>query len=76
MSPQITPGTTSQQPLRPSTDSSDGQTLNVEALVANMRANIEVKDRKYHLTTYKSVFLGSDGVNWMLQVYKHCSSLY
>eukprot|EP00953_Heterococcus_sp_UTEX-ZZ885_P036241 18684-Heterococcus_DN1.PRE.3 len=67
MSSQITPTTTSQPALRPSGDSTDGHTLNVEALVANMRASIEVKDRKYHLTTYKSVFLGSDGVNWMLQ---------
>jgi hypothetical protein len=68
MSANIAPGAMSQQYLRPSSDSTDGQTLNIEALVAHMRANIEVKDRKYHLTTYKSVFLGSDGVNWMLQV--------
>jgi hypothetical protein len=76
MSSQITPTTTSQTTLRPSGDSTDGQTLNVEALVASMRASIEVKDRKYHLTTYKSVFLGSDGVNWMLQVCKQSKNLY
>jgi hypothetical protein len=57
-----------QQYLTPSNISMDDAPLNVEALVAKMQSNIEVKDRKYHLATYKSVFLGSDAVEWMLQV--------
>jgi hypothetical protein len=39
----------------------------IETLSARLRAGIEVKDRSYHLTTYKQVFLGTEAVAFMLR---------
>lgn len=36
-------------------------------VVKRMMAELEIKDRRYHLTTYKSCFVASDAVAWMLK---------
>ncbi|KAG5182768.1 mercuric reductase [Tribonema minus] len=40
--------------------------MDIEALAQRLRNGVEVKDRKYHLTTYPKVFIGTDAVSFML----------
>ena len=38
----------------------------VDTVVARMTAGITVKDRRYHLKTYKQCFLGTEAVAFLL----------
>ena len=39
----------------------------LEDIANNFRANVDIKDRKYRLKTYKSCFIGSEGVDYLLE---------
>jgi hypothetical protein len=32
-----------------------------------LRSKLDVRDRTYHMRTYKSVFVGSDCVSWLVE---------
>ncbi|CEM14661.1 unnamed protein product [Vitrella brassicaformis CCMP3155] len=38
----------------------------VQDLADQIRAKLEIRDRRYHLTTYTKCFLGSDAVKWLM----------
>jgi pyruvate/2-oxoglutarate dehydrogenase complex dihydrolipoamide dehydrogenase (E3) component len=40
--------------------------LDAEALVRSLRANVEIKDRKYRMQTYEKCFVGSEACAWMI----------
>lgn len=40
----------------------------LEELVEKFRANVEVKDRVYHMKTYKQCFVGKDAVKVLMKV--------
>jgi len=42
--------------------------MDLDTVATTLKENLEIKDRKYHLRTYKKCFLGSDAVNWMLKL--------
>lgn len=42
-------------------------TNDLTVLAHNLKEGVEVKDRKYHLKTYKSCFLGTEAVNWLIK---------
>lgn len=35
-------------------------------LISKFRANVQVKDRRHHLTKYKNCFVGSEAVDWLV----------
>ena len=39
----------------------------LDTLVAEMKNDIEIKDRRYNFKTYKKCFLGNEAVDWLLQ---------
>lgn len=45
---------------------SDSQDLQLDALVAGLKKNLSIKDRRYRLTIYRNCFVGSEAVQWML----------
>lgn len=45
---------------------STGGDIDVFELLALFRQNVVVKDRKYRLSTYKQVFVGSEAVQWLV----------
>lgn len=40
--------------------------LPLEEIAREFRRNIEIKDRRYHFSTYKDVFVGSDAVDYLV----------
>lgn len=40
--------------------------LDLATLVENFKKNVTIKDRRFRLQTYKSTFVGSDAVQWMV----------
>lgn len=40
--------------------------LDIESLLVRFRKNVQIKDRKYRLSTYRKCFLGSDAVQWLV----------
>ena len=49
------------------TTESDEFKASLEDIANNFRANVDIKDRKYRLKTYKQCFVGSDGVDYLLE---------
>jgi Domain found in Dishevelled, Egl-10, and Pleckstrin (DEP) len=39
----------------------------LEDIANNFRANVDIKDRKYRLKTFKQCFIGSEGVDYLLE---------
>ncbi|CAB9515043.1 Dihydrolipoyl dehydrogenase [Seminavis robusta] len=39
----------------------------LEDIAFNFRSNVDIKDRKYRLKTYKQCFVGSEGVDYLLE---------
>ena len=39
----------------------------LDTLVAEMKSDVEIKDRRYNFKTYKKCFLGNEAVDWLLQ---------
>ncbi|CAM9543770.1 unnamed protein product, partial [Chrysoparadoxa australica] len=46
-------------------DATDGSDL--QKLSELMHSSLDIKDRKYHLSSYKKCFVGKDAVEWMLR---------
>lgn len=40
--------------------------LDIDNLLVRFRKSVEIKDRKYRLSTYKKCFVGSDAVQWLV----------
>ena len=47
--------------------SSDELNLSLKDIADNFIANVTIKDRKYRLKTYKQCFVGSEGVDYLLE---------
>jgi Domain found in Dishevelled, Egl-10, and Pleckstrin (DEP) len=39
----------------------------LEDIANNFRANVDIKDRKYRLKTFKQCFIGSEAVDYLLE---------
>ena len=48
------------------------QMSELEDLIQRFKAGVQVKDRKYRLSTYKKCFVGTEAVQWFLQ--NNCAS--
>lgn len=49
------------------TTESDEFHASLEDIANNFRANVDIKDRKYRLKTFKQCFIGSEAVDYLLE---------
>lgn len=41
--------------------------VNCDVLAADLRANVDIEDRRYKLKTYSDCFIGSEAVDWLVE---------
>ena len=54
------------QPIQSDTISGGTDFLPLEEIAREFRKNVEIKDRRYHFSMYRDVFVGSDAVDYLV----------